>query len=157
MEQYFAELQRRFGDGFDADGALDDAAVAYNPPHGLFVLAVSDDAALPDDVEPVGCGALHLLDTTTAEVKRMWVSPNCRGAGLGARLVNRLEDEARLAGRSRIVLDTNASLTEAIALYRRRGYVPIPRYNDNPYAQCWFAKDLARPTDRLDPTGPDST
>jgi hypothetical protein len=41
-----------------------------------------------------------------------------------------------------VVLDTNGSLGEAIALYRRSGYRDIERYNDNPYAEHWFAKDL---------------
>ena len=39
MTQYFAELDARFPEGFDATGALDDAATAYNPPLGLFILA----------------------------------------------------------------------------------------------------------------------
>jgi hypothetical protein len=45
-------------------------------------------------------------------------------------------------GRAGVVLDTNATLREAIAMYERSGYHAIERYNDNPYAQRWFAKDL---------------
>ncbi len=35
-----------------------------------------------------------------------------------------------------------ADLTAAVAMYRRSGYVEVPRYNDNPYAQHWFEKHL---------------
>ena len=51
---------------------------------------------------------------------------------------------AQARGFTRIVLDTNGTLEEAIALYARAQYRRIARYNDNPYAQAWFAKDLAR-------------
>jgi len=39
-------------------------------------------------------------------------------------------------------LDTNATLDEAIAMYLAAGYLPIERYNDNPFAQRWFEKRL---------------
>lgn len=135
MTQYFDELAARFPEGFDATGALDDAADSYNPPYGVFLLATLDDTT-------IGCAALHFLDATRAEVKRMWVSPTSRGQGLASRLLGRLESEAVAAGRSVAVLDTHSSLAEAIALYERRGYAATERYNDNPYARRWFRKDL---------------
>jgi GNAT superfamily N-acetyltransferase len=136
MTSYFAELAERFPEGFEPGDALDEAVVLLNPPRGLFVIAtVAGDA--------VGCGGLQFLDPGTAEIKRMWVSPSERGRGLGRRLLARLEDEARHAGRLRIVLDTNDVLTEAINMYRSRGYHSIERYNDNPYARLWFAKELS--------------
>lgn len=135
MAQYFDELARRFPTGFEPGDALVEGARRYRAPTGVFVLATAGD-------EAVGCGALDLLDRATAEVKRMWIAPAHRGRGLGRRLLARLEDEARAAGRSTVVLDTNGSLSEAIALYGRAGYRPVERYNDNPYAEHWFAKDL---------------
>jgi hypothetical protein len=47
---------------------------------------------------------------------------------------------------SAVVLDTNASLTEATAMYESAGYLPTERYNDNPYAQRWFRKTLEAPS-----------
>jgi GNAT superfamily N-acetyltransferase len=135
MAQYFAELDARFPGGFDAGSALDDAGDDYRPPSGAFVLARRGEAL-------VGCGALQRLDVHTGEVKRMWVSPSARGLGLGRALLDHLEELARTLGYTRVVLDTNGSLTEAIALYGSRGYEEIDRYNDNPYAEHWFAKDL---------------
>jgi GNAT superfamily N-acetyltransferase len=91
---------------------------------------------------PLACGGLQRVDDATAEIKRMWVAPTERGSGMGRRLLSHLEGLAAEFGYTRVVLDTNATLTEAIAMYERCGYQAIERYNDNPYAQRWFAKDL---------------
>lgn len=132
---YFAELDARFPDGFDAGGAVDHDAAAMAPPGGVFVVATSDG-------EPVACGGVQPLEGGTGEIKRMWVHADWRGAGLGSRMLRHLETLARDLGHRRVVLDTNGTLVEAIAMYRRAGYQPVQRYNDNPYAQAWFAKDL---------------
>lgn len=87
---------------------------------------------------------VHRLDGETAEIKRMWIAPEVRGLGLARRLLGDLEERARAMGVARIRLDTNATLGEAQALYSRSGYKPIPRYNDNPYAQLWFEKRIDR-------------
>lgn len=135
MEQYFEELAQRFSGGFEAGSAYDDAVASFNPPKGLFVVASRDG-------DTIGCGAIQYLDDHTAELKRMWVSPRSRGVGLGKRLLAHLEQEAGRAGCSKVVLDTNESLSEAISMYLRAGYVPIERYNDNPYAHHWFEKPV---------------
>jgi DNA-binding MarR family transcriptional regulator len=135
VTDYFAELDARFPSGFDPGDALDTDAVAFDAPDGAFVVA-------RDGVEVVGCGGLQRVDATTAEIKRMWIDGGWRGLGLGQRLLAHLELLAREQGRTRVVLDTNGSLLEAIAMYERAGYHAIERYNDNPYAQHWFAKDL---------------
>ena len=135
LTQYFDELDRRFVGGFKSDEALRDAAPSLNPPSGLFFIAI-----LGDDV--VGCGGIQWIDTATAEIKRMWVDSKRRGIGLGKRLLGFLEAEARSAGRTRLIVDTNESLTEARSMYRALGYDAIERYNDNPYAHHWFEKVL---------------
>ena len=97
---------------------------------------------MSSDEIAVGCGGLKRINDTTGEIKRMWVHPDWRGLGLGRRLLAELEAAAERMGYARVVLDTNETLTEAIALYDRAGYYSIERYNDNPYAQRWFAKEL---------------
>lgn len=92
--------------------------------------------------EVVGCGGVQLVDPATAEIKRMWVSPTARGVGLGRRLLTALEAAAADLGATRVILDTNGVLAEAIRMYTTAGYDRIERYNDNPYAQLWFAKAL---------------
>lgn len=135
MSEYFAELDRRFTHGFEVGDALDDAAAAFRPPDGVFLLARRGEAV-------VGCGGVQRVDAATAEIKRMWVSPDARGMGLGRRLLEALEAQAAGLRATRVILDTNGVLAEAIAMYGRAGYERIDRYNDNPYAQLWFAKSL---------------
>jgi GNAT superfamily N-acetyltransferase len=135
MKQYFSELDARFPSGFDHGDALDEGAATMRAPTGAFVVA-------HDDVTPIACGGVQRIDDHTGEIKRMWVEPAWRGTGLGRRTLAHLEERVRALGYERVVLDTNATLTEAIAMYQRAGYHPIGRYNDNPYAERWFAKHL---------------
>ena len=72
----------------------------------------------------------------------MWIAPEARGIGLGRRLLEELERVAHQAGVSVLRLETNRALREAIALYRRSGYVEVEPFNDEPYAQHWFTKNL---------------
>ncbi len=136
---YFAELDARFGTGFDpALGGAGDVEAMTLRRGGAF-LVVTDDRTV------VGCGGVQSLGAGTAEIKRMWIESAWRGYGLGARLLAGLEAEAARLGHTRVVLDTNEALTEAIAMYRRAGYRDIERYNTNPYAHHWFEKRLDPP------------
>jgi ribosomal protein S18 acetylase RimI-like enzyme len=94
------------------------------------------------DGEPVGCGGLKTLDAATGEIKRVWTAASARGIGVAGRIMQRLEELAKEQGFTRLRLDTNKSLTEAQALYRKLGYREIGRYNDNPYASHFFEKLL---------------
>ncbi|MFZ0006680.1 MAG: helix-turn-helix domain-containing GNAT family N-acetyltransferase [Steroidobacteraceae bacterium] len=136
LDQYFAELARRFRGGYDR--SLDGAAEVrdYVPPGGSLLVARLFG-------EPVGCGALRTLEPRVGEIKRMWIAPGARGLGLGRRLLNELERVARRRGLRAIRLDTNDSLKEALRLYRSSGYRKIGRYNDSPYAHHWFEKALS--------------
>lgn len=125
--RYFTELDSRFEGGFDP-GEPDQS--------GTFVVATSDG-------RPVAYGGVRALDGDTGEIKRMWVDVEWRGAGLGSRMLRHLEELATRLGHRRVVLDTNPTLVEAIAMYGRAGYSPIERYNDNPYAGAFFEKVLS--------------
>ena len=92
----------------------------------------------------MGCGALKFHGREPAELKRMWVSPDERGLGLGRRLLSSLEQSAAEAGATTVRLETNGALTEAIALYRDAGYAEVDAFNDEPYAQHWFEKRRSR-------------
>jgi DNA-binding MarR family transcriptional regulator/GNAT superfamily N-acetyltransferase len=135
LEQYFAELARRFEEGFDPGKGVKVGAEAMNPPHGWFFLARLDGRS-------VGCGALIRLGADEGEIKRMWTAPDARGLGVARRIIAAVETTAREAGLKALKLDTNRALKEAQALYRKLGYVETARYNDNPYADHWFEKRL---------------
>ena len=135
MTQYFDELDKRFPTGFDPGDSLIIDAPSMQAPNGVFVVARSDGDA-------VACGGVKSVDETTGEIKRMWVHPDMRGAGIGRRMLHHLERCAKRLGHARVVLDTNSTLLEAIAMYERAGYASIERYNENPYAGRWFSKAL---------------
>ena len=135
LQAYYDELDRRFPEGFDAELTTSADVQELTPPHGDLLLVHVDD-----DVVGVGCVKL-LEDGDTVEVKRMWVDPDHRGAGLGGRLLARLEDRARELGASRAVLDTRR-LLGAVPLYERNGYRATEPFNDNPYPDWWGEKRL---------------
>ncbi len=90
----------------------------------------------------VGCAGLRPLGPGTVELKHFFLAPEVRGRGLGRVLLAGVEAVARGLGARRLVLDTAAPLLEAATLYRAAGYAPTPRYNDNPHAAAWFAREL---------------
>jgi DNA-binding MarR family transcriptional regulator/GNAT superfamily N-acetyltransferase len=137
IEQYFAELEQRFDGGFDPARSIPADPAELTPPSGLQLVARRR-------AQPLGCGALKLHGDEPAELKRMWVSPEARGLGLGRRLLRELEQRAADAGARAVRLETNGSLTEAIALYRASGYDEVAPFNDEPYAHHWFEKELAQ-------------
>jgi len=130
-----AELGRRFDTGFDPALSISATLDELRPPAGLFLVATLRG-------DPVGCGALKLHGREPAELKRMWVGESVRGFGIGRRLLIELERRAAAAGATVLRLETNASLTEAIDLYRSAGYVEVEAFNDEPYAHHWFEKQL---------------
>ena len=130
LAHYFAELGERFEEPFDPGRTLPADAADLVPPAGAFVIARFSG-------QPAGCGALR-----QGELVRMWVDRPHRGLGIGARILDALEEQARALGHETVRLYTNRSLTEAKAMYRARGYMEIPRYNDDPYANHWFEKRL---------------
>ena len=140
LRAYFGELARRFEAGFDPGRSISADDEELTPPAGLLLVATLH-------AEPVGCGALKFHDGMPAEIKRMWVAPTVRGLGLGHRLLTDLERHAAGGGARVLRLETNRALSEAIGLYRANGYREVAAFNDEPYADHWFEKDLRRTGD----------
>jgi len=136
LAAYFAELSSRFEQVFDPAKGVSAGEPPLAPPDGCFLVARLGGRA-------VGCGGLRKLEPGIGEIKRMWVAGEARGRGLSRRLLRELEIRAAGMGMLRIRLDTNHTLSEAQALYRSAGYRDIPRFNDNPYADFWFEKEIA--------------
>lgn len=135
LNAYFAELERRFPEGFDASASVSADVHEVTPPRGAFVVVRVGG-------RPRGCGAVKVLNDGFGEVKRMWIHPELRGRGMGRRLLEALEARAKSLGVKRVRLDTSAHLPEAIRLYVGAGYREIPAYNDNAYAAHWFEKKV---------------
>lgn len=86
------------------------------------------------DYELVGCGAL-LMRSEYGELKRFYLREAFRGQGLGRRLVQAIESEARRRGCRKLVLETGVLQPDAIALYEGQGFMrrgPFGAYKEDP-------------------------
>lgn len=136
------EYAERYGDEGDAT-PLDPSM--FVPPLGLYLLAYDPLG------RPVATGGWRTQDENDegyangdAELKRMYVVPEARGLGLARRILAALEEDARAAGRTRMVLETGTAQPEAIALYASSGYEPCVKfgyYRHYETSRC-FAKPL---------------
>ena len=104
----------------------------YAPAPGRLLLAESEG-------ELAGCVALHRLDDTICEMKRLYLRPQFRGKGLGGALAERIIAEARQIGYKRMRLDTvEPVMKDAVAMYRKLGFKEIAPYCPNPIAGALY-------------------
>ena len=142
VQQEYAE---RYGDEGDIT-PLDPSM--FEPPRGVYLLAYDQDG------RPVATGGWRAQEAGgegyadgDAEIKRMYVVPEARGTGLARRILAMLEEDARAAGRVRMVLETGTAQPEAMALYASSGYSRLPEeakfglYRHEPLSRC-FMKSL---------------
>jgi len=107
----------------------------YAPPAGELLLA--RDAA----GQAVGCVGLRPIEPQgCCELKRLYVSPETRGSGLGRTLVAAAVQTAARIGYREMRLDTLSSMTGALALYRQFGFEPIEPYYDTPVIGTVFLR-----------------
>jgi GNAT superfamily N-acetyltransferase len=136
LAAYIDELNTRSEVPFDPRAGSTAEPEELRPPRGVMLVVYLGGTA-------IGCGALkHHEDGTSSDLKRMWVDEGSRGLGVGRRLLEELERRAVEHGDSAVQLETNAMLTEAIGLYRSVGFVEVEPFNDEPFADHWFRKEL---------------
>lgn len=105
----------------------------YAPPEGELWLGRSGEGAA------VACVGLRPLESEgCCEMKRLYVSPLARGAGLGKALIDVVISKASDLGYREIRLDTLPSMASAIALYRNAGFTEIDPYYATPLAETIF-------------------
>ena len=98
----------------------------YGPPAGELLIGLAPDGGA------LGCVALRPLANGVAEMKRLYMTPQARGLGLGRALVEAIVSAAAKIGYRQIRLDTLPEMDAALALYRSAGFAPIARYYDTP-------------------------
>ncbi len=135
LAEYVAELNRRSTRGFDPSVGNTALPHQVRPPAGHFFVVYVHGA-------PIGCGAVKHHRDAPAEIKRMWIAPEARGLGLGRRLLETLEECAMANGARVARIETGAVLTEALSLYRSAGWVEVPPFNDEPFADHWLERVL---------------
>jgi putative acetyltransferase len=127
LDAGLAELyppEQRFGPNLKAEHLRDG--------RGTFLIA-------RDGGRAVGCGAIRLIDSATAEAKRMYVEPGQRGKGVGQAVLAGLEAAARQLGVRRLVLETGIYQDAALVFYRRAGFTPVDcwgEYASSPTSLC---------------------
>ncbi|MDX6314491.1 MAG: hypothetical protein QOF44_3955 [Streptomyces sp.] len=138
------EYAERYGTDEGDVTPLDPAM--FEPPQGLYLIVYDEWGT------PVATGGWRSQDENDggyadgdAEIKRMYVIPEARRRGLSRLVLAALEDDARAAGRTRMVLETGTKQPEAISLYTSCGYEPCARfghYRFDELSRC-YAKPLA--------------
>ena len=71
---------------------------------------------------------MKLFEPDAMEIKRMYVLPGKRGSGIATKVLSELEQWAGELSFARCVLETGLKQPEAIALYKKNGYLLIPNY-----------------------------
>lgn len=105
-------------DGTDAD--LEDLERSYFARGGTFRVLQEEDGSI------VGAYGLYPLEKHTCELRKMYLRRPHRGRGLGKLLLEDALTRARQLGFTTVTLETASVLKEAIALYKRYGFVPCP-------------------------------
>jgi len=77
---------------------------------------------------PIACGSIKEYDSTTMELKRMYTIPAARGKGIASKVLKELEIWAGEMAYRTCILETGIHQPEAIAMYKKFGYLLIPNY-----------------------------
>ena len=144
MEEYFEALQIVARD--DRQTLL---RYLSDPGHGVWV-AYQDGAA-------VGCVLYRPFTlgqrvpaAAVGEIKRLYIRDAYRMQGVASHLLNTVENfasrQAANQPESWLYLDSRDDLREAIAFYRRHGFLDCARYNNNPQATVFMRKLLPSPS-----------
>lgn len=120
--------------GIDAD--LDEVPSSYQREGGVFRVVVDETG------DVVGCGGLYPTTAAAVELRKMYFLPRVRGQGMGRRLLNDLIAEARKRQFSRIELETASSMTAAILLYKRAGFIETEAPKHSARCDLTLALDL---------------
>ena len=110
---------------------LGDPATYILKPGGHIIMAVRNSSA-------IGCCALLAMKDGGFEVGKMTVAENCRGLGIGRRLMAWVIDYANKLGARRLYLETNGKLADAVHIYEALGFRHLPpeRVTPSPYARA---------------------
>jgi GNAT superfamily N-acetyltransferase len=137
------EMHERYGSA----SAGEDPAVTAERDRALSVdpeTVVTSLLAIDEGGDAVGHIAIRRLRDET-ELKRLIVLTSARGKGAATALLDECERIGRELGASRLILQTGDRQPDAVALYRKTGWDPIPVYEPYAATMPWsfcFAKVL---------------
>jgi N-acetylglutamate synthase-like GNAT family acetyltransferase len=79
------------------------------------------------DGKIVGTWGLHLFETNSCELRKMYLLPSLRGKGIGKKMLDRAIQKARELGMKSVELETASVLKEAIGMYQKYGFKQMTR------------------------------
>lgn len=121
------KVNEKFGVNFDIEQMLEGDMLdleRFYPPHGRLLLAKMDDRV-------AGLACMHRVREEIGEVKRMYVRKKYRGLGIGRKLLDKLIEEAKEMGYSKVRLDSARFMEAAHSLYRSSGFYEIDPYPES--------------------------
>jgi GNAT superfamily N-acetyltransferase len=94
---------------------------------------------------PVACCALIPRESGCFELSKMAVHVTKRGAGVGRKLIEHAVAQARSFGATRLYLESNAKLADAVHLYESTGFTHVPpdRVQKSPYARSGVYMEMS--------------
>ena len=99
-----------------------------------------------DDNHIAGFGCVRIVDSHTAEIKRVRINAQYRGKGWGSTIIEKIEEHCANYNFRRLLVDTEESLKAARSMYDNMGYT-VYRTNTETedgteYTQIFYEKLL---------------
>jgi len=119
-------------------------AEVLNDPVGQIILNGGEIIVAERDGRVLGCCALLPHGPGCYELGKMAVAPETRGQGIGKQILQYAIRRARDKRASRLYLETNSKLQNAIHVYESAGFRHLPdgRVQTSPYARSNVAMEL---------------
>ena len=115
------------------DKELQQLSIMYAATSGGIVLCKKDN-------DFIGCSAIRKIDTTSCELKRMWVQLPYQKLGIGETLLKECIALAKKLNYKEIRLDTLKRLQPAIKLYKKYNFIETEAYYKNPNNDVVYMK-----------------
>ena len=115
------------------DKELQQLSIMYAATNGGIVLCKKNN-------DFIGCSAIRKIDTTSCELKRMWVQLPYQKLGIGETLLKECIAIAKKLNYKEILLDTLKRLQPAIKLYKKYNFIETEAYYKNPNNNVVYMK-----------------
>lgn len=115
------------------DKELQQLSIMYAATNGGIVLCKKNN-------DFIGCSAIRKIDTTSCELKRMWVQLPYQKLGIGETLLKECIALAKKLNYKEILLDTLKRLQPAIKLYKKYNFIETEAYYKNPNSDVVYMK-----------------
>lgn len=115
------------------DKELQQLSIMYAATNGGIVLCKKNN-------DFIGCSAIRKIDTTSCELKRMWVKLPYQKLGIGETLLKECIALAKKLNYKEMRLDTLKRLQPAIKLYKKYNFIETEAYYKNPNNDVVYMK-----------------